>query len=48
MEYNDHFCRGSVTLLQCAAFNFAGMLVCRLFMGIFEAGFFGMHELVLE
>ncbi|KAE8313427.1 major facilitator superfamily domain-containing protein [Aspergillus transmontanensis] len=31
---------GSVTLLQCAAFNFAGMLVCRLFMGIFEAGFF--------
>ncbi|KAE8152938.1 allantoate permease [Aspergillus avenaceus] len=31
---------GSITLLQCAAFNFAGMLVCRLFMGIFEAGFF--------
>ncbi|OGM43991.1 allantoate permease [Aspergillus bombycis] len=31
---------GSVTLLQCAAFNFAGILVCRLFMGIFEAGFF--------
>lgn len=33
--------RGSVTLLQCSAHNFAGLLVCRLFMGMFEAGFFG-------
>lgn len=39
----DDYCRGSVTLLQCAAFDFAGILVCRLFMGIFEAGFFGMR-----
>ncbi|PYH98422.1 allantoate permease [Aspergillus ellipticus CBS 707.79] len=31
---------GSTTLLQCAVFNFAGLLVCRLIMGIFEAGFF--------
>ncbi|GLB19588.1 hypothetical protein AtubIFM61612_009495 [Aspergillus tubingensis] len=31
---------GSITLLQCAVFNFAGLLVCRLIMGIFEAGFF--------
>ncbi|KAF7596105.1 hypothetical protein BBP40_003367 [Aspergillus hancockii] len=31
---------GSITLLQCAVYNFAGLLVCRLFMGIFEAGFF--------
>lgn len=33
--------RGSVTLLQCAAHNFSGLLACRFFMGIFEAGFFG-------
>ncbi|PLB43327.1 allantoate permease [Aspergillus steynii IBT 23096] len=31
---------GSITLLQCAVYNFAGLLVCRLFMGVFEAGFF--------
>ncbi|KAL1853339.1 hypothetical protein Plec18167_005571 [Paecilomyces lecythidis] len=31
---------GSVTLLQCSAHNFAGLLACRFFMGIFEAGFF--------
>lgn len=30
---------GSVTLLQCAAYNWAGLLACRLFMGLFEAGF---------
>ena len=37
----NHDTRGSITLLQCAVFNFAGLLVCRLIMGIFEAGFFG-------
>ncbi|KFY72592.1 hypothetical protein V499_07271 [Pseudogymnoascus sp. VKM F-103] len=31
---------GSVSLLQCAAFNFGGLLVCRLVMGACEAGFF--------
>ncbi|OJD30883.1 major facilitator superfamily transporter [Diplodia corticola] len=31
---------GSCALLQCAATNFAGMLVLRLFLGAFEAGFF--------
>ena len=33
--------RGAITLLQCTVYNFAGLLVCRLIMGIFEAGFFG-------
>jgi len=31
---------GSMALLQCAAKNFAGMLVLRLLLGAFEAGFF--------
>lgn len=31
---------GSMALLQCAVHNFAGMLVIRLFLGAFEAGFF--------
>ncbi|KAF2088101.1 MFS general substrate transporter [Saccharata proteae CBS 121410] len=31
---------GSLALLQCAATNFAGMLVLRLLLGAFEAGFF--------
>ncbi|KAF4309522.1 major facilitator superfamily transporter [Botryosphaeria dothidea] len=31
---------GSCALLQCAAKNFAGMLVLRLLLGAFEAGFF--------
>ncbi|KAI9730744.1 MAG: hypothetical protein M1834_005713 [Cirrosporium novae-zelandiae] len=31
---------GSVTLLQCAAYNWGGLLACRLLMGAFEAGFF--------
>lgn len=31
---------GGMALLQCAAFNFAGMLVLRLLLGAFEAGFF--------
>lgn len=31
---------GSMALFQCAATNFAGMLVIRLFLGFFEAGFF--------
>ncbi|KAI9726856.1 MAG: hypothetical protein M1834_001482 [Cirrosporium novae-zelandiae] len=31
---------GSIALLQCAATNFAGMLVLRLIMGALEAGFF--------
>ncbi|PVI01589.1 MFS general substrate transporter [Periconia macrospinosa] len=31
---------GAMALLQCAATNFAGMLVLRLFLGAFEAGFF--------
>ncbi|KAI9923943.1 hypothetical protein ASPWEDRAFT_50323 [Aspergillus wentii DTO 134E9] len=30
---------GSITLIQCSVHNFAGLLVCRVFMGIFEAGF---------
>ncbi|RJE25372.1 Major Facilitator Superfamily [Aspergillus sclerotialis] len=32
-------CWGSITLVQCAVHNFAGLLVCRLLMGCFEAGF---------
>ena len=35
--------RGSVTLLQCAAYNFTSLLVCRMLMGTFEAGFMGIH-----
>ncbi|KAF2498656.1 MFS general substrate transporter [Lophium mytilinum] len=31
---------GACALLQCAAYNFAGMVVLRLFLGAFEAGFF--------
>ncbi|KAF2792887.1 MFS general substrate transporter [Melanomma pulvis-pyrius CBS 109.77] len=31
---------GSMALLQCAAHNFAGLLVLRLLLGAFEAGFF--------
>ncbi|OAL44054.1 MFS general substrate transporter [Pyrenochaeta sp. DS3sAY3a] len=31
---------GSMALFQCAATNFAGMLVIRLLLGFFEAGFF--------
>lgn len=31
---------GSVSLLQCAAFSFGGLLVCRLVMVACEAGFF--------
>lgn len=31
---------GAMALLQCAAHNFAGMLVLRLLIGAFEAGFF--------
>ena len=31
---------GSMALFQCAAHNFAGMLVIRLILGAFEAGFF--------
>lgn len=30
---------GSVTLLQCAVYNWGGLLACRLLMGLFEAGF---------
>lgn len=33
--------RGSITLIQCAVHDFAGLLVCRLLMGCFEAGFMG-------
>ena len=31
---------GAMALLQCAAHNFAGLLVLRLLLGAFEAGFF--------
>jgi MFS family permease len=31
---------GAMALFQCAAKNFAGMLVLRLLLGAFEAGFF--------
>ena len=31
---------GAMALLQCAAHNFAGMLVIRILLGAFEAGFF--------
>ncbi|KZF23930.1 allantoate permease [Xylona heveae TC161] len=31
---------GSMTMLQCAAHNWAGLIVLRLIMGAFEAGFF--------
>ncbi|PVH76158.1 MFS general substrate transporter [Cadophora sp. DSE1049] len=31
---------GSMTLLQCAAHNWAGLVTLRVFMGAFEAGFF--------
>lgn len=31
---------GAMALFQCAAKNFAGMLVIRLLLGAFEAGFF--------
>ena len=31
---------GSMTLLQCAAYNWAGLIVLRIVMGAFEAGFF--------
>jgi MFS family permease len=31
---------GAMALVQCAAKNFAGMLVIRLLLGAFEAGFF--------
>jgi hypothetical protein len=29
-----------MTLLQCAAYNWAGLVTLRVFMGAFEAGFF--------
>ena len=31
---------GSMTLLQCVAYNWAGLIVLRVIMGAFEAGFF--------
>lgn len=39
---------GSVTLLQCAAYNWAGLLACRLFMGLFEAGFMAGTHIMLN
>ncbi len=33
-------CWGSLALIQCAAKNFAGLLVIRLLLGVCEAGFF--------